>query len=54
VVQLLGEPAHVPTDESQALAVLTGGAGFTPALCEALATRGLPRIDIEALPLATA
>jgi len=54
VVQLLGEPARSPADESEALAVFTGGSGLTPPLYEALAARGLPRIEIEALPLATA
>ena len=53
VVQLLGEPARSPADESEALAVFTGGSGLTPPLYEALAARGLPRIEIEALPLAT-
>ena len=54
VVQLLGEPARSPADESEALAVFTGGSSLAPPLYEALAARGLPRIDIEALPLAMA
>jgi glutamate racemase len=54
VVQLLGEPARSPADESEALAAFTGGSGLTPPLYEALAARGLPRIEIEALPLAMA
>ena len=54
VVQLLGEPARSPADESEALAVFTGGSGLTPPLYEALAAWGLPRTEIEALPLAMA
>ena len=55
VVQLVGEPAQdVRADESDALAVLTSGSGLTPPLRAALAARGLGRIDVEALPLATA
>jgi glutamate racemase len=52
VVQLLGEPARSPAGESEALAVFTGGSGLTPPLYEALAAWGLPRTEIEALPLA--
>ena len=54
VVQLLGQPGRVPTDDPAALAVFTGGSGLTPALRQALAARGLTRITVEALPLAMA
>jgi glutamate racemase len=54
VVQLLGQPGRVPTDDAAALAVFTGGSGMTPALRQALAARGLTRITVEALPLAMA
>ncbi|MDJ1158428.1 glutamate racemase [Chelatococcus sp. SYSU_G07232] len=54
VVQLLGGPLAVHEGEEDALAVFTSGAGMTAALCAALSARGLPRIDIEAMPLSTA
>jgi glutamate racemase len=44
VVQLLGQPGRVPTDDAAALAVFTGGSGMTPALRQALAARGLTPI----------
>jgi len=54
VVQLLGQPKRRSKDGGAALAVFTGGSSLTPALREALAVRGLARIEVETLPLAMA
>ena len=54
VVQLLGAPAEREPGEGEALAVFTGGAGLTPPLRAALASRGLPQVAVEAMPLAQA
>ncbi|HEY8383072.1 MAG TPA: glutamate racemase [Microvirga sp.] len=55
VTQLIGGPApgHESADED-ALAVFTGGARLTPALRQALVERGLPKLAVEAIPLASA
>lgn len=55
VAQLLG-PAFLDdaTDEDEAVAVFTDGAGVTTAMRRALAARRLPRIATESLPLAVA
>jgi glutamate racemase len=55
VVQLLGGP--VPgheADEGEALAVFTGGDRLTAGLRDALAARGLPALEVEAVPLGCA
>ncbi len=52
VVHLVGGP--VPGHEGdgdEAVAIFTSGAGITPALRRALAERGLPALDVEAMPL---
>jgi glutamate racemase len=52
VVQLIGPvPEGVPAREEGAFAVFTSGAGVTPALRAALASRGLADVAIEAMPL---
>jgi len=55
VVQLIGEPppGSRPHD-ADGLAVFTGGSGVTLPLREALGARGLMRISLEPMPLATA
>lgn len=55
VLELLGPPVvGCPPDETRAAAVFTAGASVTAALRAALEARGLPRIDVEPLPLAAA
>jgi glutamate racemase len=53
VVQLLGPPGPgCEVDGSETVAVLTGGAGLTPALVSALRDRAIAEIGVEAMPLA--
>ena len=53
VVQLLGPPrTGYRSDDGEAVAVFTGGAGLTPALVSALSQRALPDVVVEAMPLA--
>jgi glutamate racemase len=51
VVQLAGGPLLLHEGEEEATALFTTGAGLTPALRRALASRGLSRIDVEPIPL---
>jgi glutamate racemase len=52
VVQLVGGPvAGHESDGDEALALFTGGGCLTPALVRALAQRGLPVADVDAMPL---
>jgi glutamate racemase len=53
VVQLLG-PALAAPEPGGATMVFTSGAEVTPALRAALASRGIPQIALEAIPLAQA
>ena len=52
VVQLLGGPVPGHEDEGdEALALFTDGRGVTQELRRAMGERGLPSVDIEAMPL---
>ncbi len=51
VVQLAGGPMLLHEGEEEAMALFTSGAGLTPPLRAALASRGLGRLDVEPMPL---
>ncbi|KAA2241080.1 glutamate racemase [Salinarimonas soli] len=52
VVQLIGGPlAGHEGDGDDATAIFTSGAGITPALRRALGERGLPAIELDAMPM---
>ncbi|PSC04315.1 glutamate racemase [Alsobacter soli] len=52
VVQLIGAPLLAHESEDDATMVLTGGHGVTAALRQALEAFGLPRVEVEPMPLA--
>lgn len=54
VVQLIGGPLAGHEGEEDALALFTGGERLTDGLIAALAARGLPLVDVEAMPLVRA
>jgi glutamate racemase len=54
VVQLLGASARDEEADEDATAVFTSGAGVNGALRDALAARGLARVEVEAVPFASA
>ncbi|MFO1148501.1 MAG: glutamate racemase [Alsobacter sp.] len=51
VLQLAGGPMLLHEGDEEATALFTSGAGLTPALRAALASRGLARIDVDPMPL---
>ncbi len=52
VVQLIGGPGTEPLVDAEAIAVFTGGMVLEAALMAALAARGLPKVQFEAMSLA--
>ncbi len=51
VTQLLGAGDRRPHDAPPVLGAFTGGAGLTAPLRHSLATRGIARLAVEAMPL---